>query len=111
VWEQDIRMSGDLRSQVSLCLGAATDPKFTPTAGKWETLILSPIQAKAYVARNVDFCDDGASILVYYCKFHEMYVVRLLQNQFSSSHIISPRVCYTIEPWSVKWARELPTRM
>ena len=65
-------MSGDLRDQVSLDLGAAIDPKFTPDAGEWESLVPSPIQAKKYVARNVDFCDDGASILVYYCESHEM---------------------------------------
>jgi hypothetical protein len=111
VWVQDILISGDLQSQASHCLGAATHLKFILTAGEWETLVPSPIQAKAYVARNVDFCDDGASILVYYCESHEMYVVRLLRNQFSPSHVVSPRVCYTIEPWSIKWARELPTRM
>jgi hypothetical protein len=72
VWVRDTRMSGDLRDQVSLDLGAATDPKFTPDAGEWESLVPSPIQAKKYVARNVDFCDDGASILIYYCESHEM---------------------------------------
>jgi hypothetical protein len=108
VWAQDIPMSGDLRSQVSKCLSAMTDPEIIPAAGEWESLVPSPIQTKAYLARNVDFCDDGASILVYYCESHEMYVVR--SSPFNYSHL-SRSICYSIEPWSVKWARELPTRM
>jgi hypothetical protein len=57
------------------CVGAEMDLEFIPAADEWETLVPSPIPAKAYVARNVDFCDDGASILVYYCESHDMYVV------------------------------------
>lgn len=81
MWVQDIPMSGDPPSQVSIGPGAVTDPEFTPDVGEWETLVPSPIQAKSYVARNVDFCDDGASILVYYCESHELYVVVPFSNQ------------------------------
>jgi hypothetical protein len=77
-------MSEDMQSQVSLVL-VPTGLEFTPNAGEWETVVPSPIPAKAYIARNVDFCDDGASIIVYYCESHEMYVVRLFSNQISSS--------------------------
>ena len=67
---------------------AATDPEFTPKAGEWQSLVPSPIQAKSYVARNVDFCDDGASILIYYCESHEMYV-GLFKIRYSLSNILS----------------------
>jgi hypothetical protein len=86
-------MSGDLQSQVGVCLGAVTDPESTPAAGEWETLVPSPIQAKTYLARNVDFCDDGASILVCYCESHEMYVVGLFRIKYIS-HRLSQNLLY-----------------
>ena len=78
-----------------LCLGATTGPKFTPTVGEWETLVPSPVPAKAYVARNVDFCDDGASIIVYYCESHDMYVVGLFLIKYRHlSHRLFQNLLY-----------------
>ncbi|TDL24059.1 WD40 repeat-like protein, partial [Rickenella mellea] len=47
-----------------------------------------------FVPRGVEFCDNGASIVVCYLESHDMYVI-----------------CYAIEPWAVKWSSSIPTRI
>ncbi|OBZ68261.1 hypothetical protein A0H81_12041 [Grifola frondosa] len=45
-----------------------------------------------YIAKSVRFCDKGASIVVFYLESHEV-------------------VCHSIEPWALKWSKEVPTRI
>ncbi|KZT01496.1 WD40 repeat-like protein [Laetiporus sulphureus 93-53] len=43
---------------------------------------------KGYMLQSVHFCDSGDSILLCYCESHEI-----------------------VDPWSLKWAKQLPTRI
>ncbi|KAH7904270.1 hypothetical protein BJ138DRAFT_1019356, partial [Hygrophoropsis aurantiaca] len=45
-----------------------------------------------YIARTVKFIDDGASLIVCYLESHQID-------------------CYTVEPWSLKWSKLIPTRI
>ncbi|EIW81965.1 WD40 repeat-like protein [Coniophora puteana RWD-64-598 SS2] len=56
------------------------------------TALIEDPPRKPYIARTVHFLDKGASVLVSYLESHELH-------------------CYGIEPWSLKWARPLPTRI
>ncbi|KAH7917192.1 WD40 repeat-like protein [Leucogyrophana mollusca] len=54
-------------------------------------LIASPPK-QPYIARTVKFVDDGASLIVCYLESHQIE-------------------CYTVEPWSLKWAKPILTRI
>ncbi|KAI0948070.1 hypothetical protein AcW1_009672 [Taiwanofungus camphoratus] len=64
--------------------------KLTPS-GTMEKLNEMP-PSRPYVGKNIHFCDNGASIVTYYLESHEIF-------------------CYSIEPWSLKWSKQIPTRI
>ncbi|KLO04086.1 WD40 repeat-like protein, partial [Schizopora paradoxa] len=62
------------------------------TAAGTMALISNSTEQKPLVARNIFFCDDGASIVVCYLESQEL-------------------MCLSIEPWAVKWSKTIPTRI
>ncbi|TDL14215.1 WD40 repeat-like protein, partial [Rickenella mellea] len=60
-------------------------------AGVLTSLVPSPPR-KDFVSRNIRFYDNGASVVIFYLESHEI-------------------ICYTIEPWVLKWSKALPTRI
>ncbi|KAH7903271.1 WD40-repeat-containing domain protein, partial [Hygrophoropsis aurantiaca] len=66
-------------------------------------LIASPPH-QLYVARSICFVDDGASVLVCYLESHQMHLSH-------SVTYLPYSECYMVEPWSLKWSKQLPTRM
>ncbi|THH06092.1 hypothetical protein EW146_g9717 [Bondarzewia mesenterica] len=97
---------GDINSHfefVSLTIahddGAVEDIAYDPVhsriatagGGTFTSLVLSPPKKK-YISKNIHFCDGGSSVIVYYLESHEI-------------------VCYSVQPWSLKWSKMLPTRI
>ncbi|KAF7983513.1 hypothetical protein HWV62_21850 [Athelia sp. TMB] len=54
-------------------------------------LLFSHTIVSEYQGRTVHFCDDGASVISTYLESHQI-------------------ACHTIEPWTLKWIKQIPTR-
>jgi hypothetical protein len=71
-------------------------------------MILSPIPSK-HTVLGICFCDDGASVVVCTLETHKVsvfcwFVVQIRTDCFNSD-------CYSIEPWTLKWSKQIRTRM
>ncbi|TDL17607.1 WD40 repeat-like protein, partial [Rickenella mellea] len=59
--------------------------------GNLTSIVPSP-PTSTFIARSINFCDNGSSVLVGYLESHEL-------------------ACYNIDPWGIKWAKTIPTRI
>lgn len=86
--------------------------KITPTvhraAGTLKPLT-KDVFLHQYLPRNIHFCDDGASVLMTYIENHKVCVRnQLLLDQWND---FDPgRLCYTIEPWTLKFCQTIKMR-
>jgi len=76
--------------------------------GKIRTMVSSPIPSK-YTVLSICFCDNGASVVVCTLETHKMSVFCWFVVQLHTDSLDSD--CYSIEPWTLKWSKQIRTRM
>jgi WD40 repeat protein len=71
--------------------------------------ISSPSSSR-YTVSSINFCDDGASVIVCTLETHKVFVFYPLDT-CSDPNRIHRSDCYSIEPWVLKWSKQIRTRM
>lgn len=81
--------------------------KLNSTTATFNRMNRTPTPSR-FTAISVHFCDEGASLLVCTLETHKMCA-----NRHSFKDIINQTCseCYSIEPWTLKWSKQLRTRM
>ncbi|KZT01432.1 WD40 repeat-like protein [Laetiporus sulphureus 93-53] len=87
---EDIRFDSNSRRVASVGGGAVQVWNLT-LGYSLESLVKDPPR-QAVTVRSVHFCDEGASVIVCFCESHDIF-------------------CYNVEPWTLKWAKRVPTRI
>jgi len=102
-------LSYDQRMVVSGMESLASGNVLMSTLELLKPIVSSPELSK-YTATSIHFYDGSASIITCTLETHKVYVFYFVFKVIFSTIILCSE-CYSIEPWALKWSKQLRTRM